>query len=501
MTDSNGKELKRRTFLKRMATVAGAAPLAPALISAAAAQTAPAPQAEGTPRKEQTNHETRQLAAYAAALRYEDIPPAVLQRAKDCITDGVGSISYGAELPWSKMVIAHARRYGSGGKSFILGGGAEPVHAPAAALANGALAHAFEMDTSSIPDSGSHPGATLFTSALAVCQERGYGGRELLTAFVAGSEVMSRIGHATKHSNEIRGFHAPGTTGPFGAAIAVGRLRQFDADKMTNALGIAGSCAGGLLEFANSGDGAMVKRLHLGRAAESGVLAASLAADGFTGPSSVLEGQFGFLHVFCNEWDVAELTRGFGTKYYTLDIYLKHYACHGTAQNPIEAIQDLRQQHKFSAGDVASIQVGTNERVVARNNNPAPAEMMMAQYSVPFSVALSLYRDARDPRSFDDTAVHDRTILDLTSRTKLYVTPGQSHRDAAAKVTVKLKDGRELPGTVMRFKGTPDRPLDRAELKEKFLLVTRHVDRAKMDSMFERLQSLENEKSLDWLSV
>ena len=99
---------------------------------------------------------------------------------------------------------------------------------------------------------------------------------------IAGAEVMARIGHATKHSNEIRGFHAPGTTGPFGAAVAVGRLHQFDAEKMTNALGIAGSCAGGLLEFVNSGDGAMVKRLHLGRAAESGVLAASLAADGFT---------------------------------------------------------------------------------------------------------------------------------------------------------------------------------------------------------------------------
>ena len=148
--------------------------------------------------------------------------------------------------------------------------------------------------------------------ALAVAQERGIGGRALIAAVVAGGEVMIRIGRATKHNNETRGFHAPGTTGPFGGAIAVGRLLKFDAATMTNALGIAGSLSCGLLEFAKSGTGAMVKRLHLGRAAESGVLAASLAAEGFTGPVSVLEGEFGFLNVFCGEDDVGALTRGLG---------------------------------------------------------------------------------------------------------------------------------------------------------------------------------------------
>src|SRR3979409_1489158 len=146
---NNGQGLERRTFLKRMATVAGTAPLAPGFLGAAAAQTAPAaPQAAATRRTEETNHETRRLAAYAAAVRFEDLPPAVLQRAKDCITDGVATIAYGAELPWSKMIIAYARRHGGGGKSFILGAGGAPVQAPSAALANGALAHAFELDSS-----------------------------------------------------------------------------------------------------------------------------------------------------------------------------------------------------------------------------------------------------------------------------------------------------------------------------------------------------------------
>ena len=497
MTSSNQGRRGRRTFLKQMASVAGSMPLAPALLGATAASA----QTEATHPKEQTDHETERLAAYAAALRYEDLPPAVLQRAKDCIIDAVATISFGTELPWSKMIIAYAQHYGSGGQSAILGTGGLRVNAPAAALANGALGHAFELDATTEPNSGTHPSATLFTSSLAVAQERGLGGRDLVTAFVTGGEVMYRIGYATKHSNETRGFHAPGTTGPFGAAVAVARLRQFDAAKMTNALGIAGSLGCGLLEFVNAGNGAMVKRLHLGRAAESGVLAATLAGEGFTGPSSVLEGEFGFLRVYCNEWDLAALTRGLGTEFLTKNITMKRYACHMTAQNPVEATQDLRTEHQFSAADIASIVIAGDERVATRNNIPAPEDKMMAQYSVPFSVALSLYRDARDPRSFDDAVVRDPAILDLASRIKLTKALDQSRQDTTATVTIRLKDGREVSRRVTSFMGTPARPLDQAELKEKFMLMTRHLDRSKMEAMFERLQHIEDEKTLDWISV
>ena len=134
-------------------------------------------------------------------------------------------------------------------------------------------------------------------------------------------------------------------------------------------------------------------------------------------------------------------------------------------------------------------------------NIPAPGDMMMAQYSIPFSVALSLYRDPIDPRSFDDSAVHDRAILDLASRTKMTVTPGQDRRNLVATVTVKLKDGREVSRQVTSFKGTPERPLARAELQEKFLLLTKHLGRDKMMPVFDRLQAIENEKTLDWLNV
>lgn len=497
MTDRSTEGFARRTFLKTAAVATGT--LAPALFHTgrASAQTA----AAGAHPGGETDHDTERLAAYAAGLRYDDLPAAVVQRAKDCITDSVGAIVFGGELPWSKMIIAYARASSAPGRCRILGTGGAPVHAGAAALANGAMTHAFELDNLTKPDSGSHPGATVFTAALAVAQDRGLSGRDLLAAFVAGAEAMIRIGHATKHTNEARGFHAPGTTGPFGAAVASGRLMGFDAARMANAMGIAGSCAGGLLEFAHAGNGAMVKRLHMGRAAEGGVLAATLAADGFTGPTSVLEGEYGFLRVFCNDWDVAELTRGLGQRYFTTDIMLKRYACHITAHNPVEATLALRAEHKFSAADVASITISGNDRMAKTNNIPAPQDNMLAQYSIPFSVALSLYRDPIDPRSFDEGVVNDHAILDLAARTKMAVVPGQGRLDLAATVSIRLKDGRELTRQVTSFKGSPERPLSQAELREKFLLLTARLGRQKMTALFDRLQNLEDETSLDRLDV
>jgi 2-methylcitrate dehydratase PrpD len=434
--------------------------------------------------------ETAELADYAASCRYEDIPPDVVERAKQCITDTIAAVIFGYDLPWSRMVVAFAAKNGAGGNSRILGPGAPRVHAPAAALANGALAHAFEMDNLTWPSTGVHPGATLLTSGLAVAQERGIGGRALITAIVAGAEVMIRIGRATKHSNESRGFHAPGTTGPFGAAIACGKLMGFDSERMRNALGIAGSLACGLLEFARAGTGAMVKRLHLGRAAESGVLAANLAGAGFTGPASVLDGEF----------DPHELTNGLGDSYASRSIMLKRFPCHITAHTSVQAILDLRTEHGYAAVDVASIHIAGNDKMARVNNIPSPADVMMAQYSIPFCVALAHVRDPRDPRSFDESALREPQIRSLAERVTISIAK-ERPTPLAALVTVKLKDGRVLTRCVADFKGTPTQPLDRGELREKFLLLTRHCSGEHMNNMFDRLQNLEGESNLDWIGA
>jgi 2-methylcitrate dehydratase PrpD len=435
--------------------------------------------------------ETVQLARYAAGLRYENLPPAVVAQAKEIIADTVAACICGADMPWSRIVIDYAERTGPGGASRILGRGTQ-VQAPAAALANGALAHAFELDSLTRPGAGAHPGATVLPPALAIAQQVGASGKELIAAVIAGNEVMIRIGRATGHTNEARGFHAPGTTGPFGAAVACGLLLGLDERGMTNALGIAGSLAGGLLEFAR-GDGGMVKRLHLGRASEAGVMAASLAAGGFEGPRTVIEGEFGFLRVFCTEWDETHLTRGLGSDFVTMSAVLKRYPCHATAHAPVRAVRDLQAAHKFAGGDVAAITVTATRRMIERHNILEPPDLMLAQYSIPFCVALALFREARDPGSYDETALADPQIRALTRKVKLVLDAGDGHA-AGSQVTVTLADGR----TFERHEASG--LLEPGELPDKFARLTRQA-RGGMSGagIYKRLMQIEDEATLDWL--
>jgi len=315
------------------------------------------------------------------------------------------------------------------------------------------------------------------------------GGRELITAFVAATEVVLRIGSATQHSNEIRGFHAPGTTGPFGAAVGVGKLLGFDESKMTNALGIAASLSCGLVQFSRSGTGGMVKRLHFGRANESGVLAANLAERGFTGPHDIIEGEFGFLRVFCNEFDMSKLTAGLGESFLTMTIYMKRFACHGAAQGQLQALQELQAEHSFSAEDINSIDVEGHHEMLDRHNIPEPKDAMIAQYSVPFAIALAFFRDPKDPRSFDQSAVEDPRIIALCKRVRLHREEGAGHMTPGATVTLTLNDGRVLKRRVVYFKGTPQSPAGRDDVYEKFQLLTRDCPRQGMDEIFERLHA------------
>ena len=447
------------------------------------------------------SQETVQLADYAANLRFEDLPAAVVQRAKDCIADTAAAIIYGNTVAWSAAVIDYARRMGPGGRSRILGAGGSSVQPAMAALANGTLSHAFELDNVVInPGAGVHGGATLLPPGLAMAQDAGGSGRDLLAAVVAGAEVMIRIGWATKHTNEAHGFHAPGTTGPFGAAIAAGRFLKLDAAAMTNALGIAGSLCGGLMEFARSGTGAMVKRLHIGRACEAGVLAAGLARGGFTGPRTVLEGTAGFLRVFCSDFDLGALTRGLGRDFATLNVCLKRYACHITAQRAVQAVQELRAEHGITGDDVKAVTVVGEKRMAEVNNIPEPTDVMMSQYSTPFCVALALYRDARDPASFGEHTLNDPKIRALCRRVSVRALEGHAgHGDVPSTVTIATLDGRELTRTVEAFRGTPARPFERDDMREKFLMLTRNLPAA--ERTFERLQRLEEEESLEWLGM
>ena len=437
----------------------------------------------------------RTLAEFAVGLRYDMLPDAVVDRAKTCIIDTVGAMTFGAHLPWSRIMVDYVQRTSVPGKGAIVGT-PHRVRGQMAALANGVLAHSFELDSLCHPSVGVHPGASLTAPGLPVAQAQGRSGKDLITAFVAGFEVMYRIGDAARHSSEKIGFHAPGLTGVFGGAIVTGLLMKLDVERMTNALGIAGSLCSGLLEFSRSGGG-MVKRMHLGRAAEGGAMAATLAREGFTGPPTVLEGKYGFLAAFAKESDPVRLTRALGEEWHTLTTMLKRYACHITAHVPVTAALELKSKHGIRGEDVASVAIETNEKVVSHHNILEPQDAMMCQYSVPFCVALALHRDPVDPRVFGDATLNDPSIRNVCRNTSVAEYPQAQARDRfSTRLKVRMKDGRELAIEAHDFEGMPARPLTRAQLGEKFLKLT--ADTKAMDpvKVLARLEALEEQTNV-----
>jgi 2-methylcitrate dehydratase PrpD len=442
---------------------------------------------------------TRELARYAVNLRYRDIPPDVISRAKDCLLDIITVALYGSTKPWSQSVVQFVKGLGLSGRSTVFGERwCAPTHL--AALANGTMAHAFELDNVRQPGAGVHPGATAFLPALAVAEAQRAGGKAFLTAFVAACEVMSRIGVAAGNSLEKRGFHAPGLTGTFGAAVAAGRLLGLDENGMVHALGIAGSYSGGLMEFSRCQEGAMIKRLHLGKAAEGGVTAASLARRGFAGPESVLEGEFGFCRAFSDDPNLSRLTYRLGREFESLNICIKRNACHINAHAPIEALEKLSQQNGFDPRDVREIAVGGIEKLVTHHAIYQPKDLMAAQYSIPFCVALSLYYDPRDPESFSEKRLSEEKIRTAMRKVRLRVDPEIEKKgwDRAARVTLSLKDGSHPSALVVHFRGTPHNPMSQAELEEK----ARHLTRGLLSQrkLVRLIEAVRNIDKLDEIS-
>jgi 2-methylcitrate dehydratase PrpD len=428
------------------------------------------------------------LARWSAALRPEEIPPAALASARMALLDAIACAGFGMTLPWTRILLDEVRD-GGGGPCVLPGAPGITLRPREAALVLGAASHAFELDSLRKPGAGVHGGANVALPALAVAQAQGASGAELLTAIVAGIEVLFRIGAATLHTPEKRGHHAPGLTGPFGAAAAASRLMRLDAAATARAFGIAGSLGGGLLAFAKAETGGMVKRLHLGRAAEAGVLAASLAARGYEGPPEVLDGRFGLLEAYCDASDPALLTADLGQVWEIGRLCIKRYACHVTAQAPVELLREMMQAERFAAGDIAAIGLRAGAKVASHHAGAAPADLAQAQYSVPFSLAIAAHRDPADPRAFSAEALADPAIRSLAGR--VAVTADAQMRGWGAELAITLRDGRVLRGRRDAFLGCPERPMDETALRAKLDRLLAHWPAPRRDALCEGVAQLE----------
>ena len=412
-----------------------------------------------------------ELASFLAGLagRVGEVEPRLLVQAGDALLDTLGCIVFGAEQPWSGAARAYALATGGEGPCTVVG--ADQATTPAmAALANGAAAHAFELDDVH-EEAISHPGAVVVPAALAMAEQLGAGGRALLDAIVIGYEAMGRAGIAVgPASHMLGGFHPTSMSGVFGSAAAAGALLGFDAAQMNSAFGLAASLASGTMEFASSGG--MAKRIHAGRAAEGGLAAAMLVANGMEGATDGLAGTYGFCRIFTDDPHPELLTTELGERWMLDEITVKPYAACSDIHPMIQATVELRDEHGLEAARVVRIEAEGPTKAATQNDLDGTVSVMAAQYSAQYNIAAALLADPADPSTYGPAALGDPAFARLQAKVASITAAPEFDATYAWKmggrVRITLDDGSVLERTVHGQKGSMHAPLSATELEQKF---------------------------------
>ncbi len=411
-------------------------------------------------------NETVRLAEYVTSTAYKNLPESVVEAVKVYILDNLASGFVGSATPWAGIVAEMARESAPQGACSVFGR-SWTTSPSCAALVNGTMIGSFETDHAFVQGS-CHPSAAVFPAALAIAERDHLDGKSLILSVALGYEVACRVGlAATRAVEDERGFHGPGTNASFGGAVGAGKALGLNAAGMVNALGIAGSHAGGLMEFAK--EGAMTKRIHVGRGGQMGLESALLASRGFTGPSTVLEGDRGFLHVYSTSPRVELLTEDLGQRYLLMDMTVKAYACHASFHSVIEGICGFKEDRQPDMSQLERVRIIGTERMIERHGEKEPANVMGAQYSLPFSAAVALWRNIAHPLSYSEETLWDPQVRDLAKAIELasnderFGVPG----GPVAEVTL-IFSGSSHTFSVSGWKGAPGNPYTYDEMAEKF---------------------------------
>jgi 2-methylcitrate dehydratase PrpD len=359
-----------------------------------------------------------------------------------------------------------------------------------AVLVNGTAGHAFEMDDIH-KESIVHPNSLAVPVALALAEaDPSLTGRDIATALALGYEVGLRIGNAATTALFLNGFHPQGTTGVFLAAATAGRLLRLDAARMQHALGIAGSMGAGLMA---AQEGAMVKRLHAGRAAQSGLMAALLAARGFTGIPDIVEaGYGGFLSAFARTPNPARLTDGLGTDWEAGKVGFKMYPNVTSIHAALDGLRAILVEDGVTAPRIAEIRVGCGHMTFVHTAwEYRPVGITAAQMNMSFGLSVMAQRRNVSAGDYSDASIADPEILAFIPRIRIAVDPEIEAKGAvfrhAARVTALTTDGRSFVREVWHRRGSPENPVSRREVEEKFAA---NVGALLGAGAAERLQSL-----------
>lgn len=411
---------------------------------------------------------TQQLARFAAELKAEDIPAAVLRRTEDLFLDWAASALAGKGAAPVEMIERFACAMGPAeGKAEVLISRrhTSPLFA---AMVNAAASHVVEQDD---VHNGSvfHPATVVFPPALAVAQALGRSGRELLVACVAGYEVGIRVGEFLGRSH-YRVFHTTGTAGTLAAAAAAGRLLRLTPEQMLHAFGSAGTQSAGLWEFLR--DAAHSKQLHTAHASAAGLMAAYLANEGFTGARHILEGSQGLAAGTSSDADPARLVDGLGTRWTVAETSFKFHASCRHNHPAADALLKLMQDHRLASADFSSITARVHQAAIdVLGPVTDPQTVHQAKFSMGTVLGLIATRGRAGLAEFD-ACLGDAAVRDFAGRVRMEL---DAEVDAAyparwiGKVEGTTHDGRRLEARVDEPKGDPGNTLSRAELEDKAL--------------------------------
>ena len=404
-----------------------------------------------------------------AATRYRDVPPNVLVDTRRAILDWLGSALAGSLEPPARLAQLVVAGFGASNDATVFS--APRSSAAGAALANGVASHILELDDIH-KGSTIHGAAPIIPAALAVAEREHANGQSFLLAVTLGYEAALRIGEAV-NPDHYRFWHPTGTAATFGAAVAAGSLLGLDATQMLDALGTAGTQAAGLWEF--NADGAMSKHLHPGKAAFNGVLAADLAAAGFTGATRILEGERGFFRAMARAFDPTRIADGLGKNWKVSENCYKMHSCCGHTHSAIDVALDLRP--RAHASEIKTIEIetyGPGHEIVKEMNPRTPYG---GKFSLAYCVGAALV-DGRvgleqfSQERFGPNGVCHAAIAALLQRTRVIVADDLTAKYPAAwptRVTIQLADGSAIRGASDFPRGNPENPVTTEDLEAKFI--------------------------------
>jgi 2-methylcitrate dehydratase PrpD len=400
------------------------------------------------------------LARYIVQAKPGEVPAKIRQEACRSLLNYVGVAVGGSRHETVGRAIAALAPF-SGKQEANLLGRHERTDILHAALINGISSHIFDYDDTHLKTI-TPPAGPVISAALALAQHRPAAGADFLHAVILGMETECRIGNAVYPSHYQMGWHITGSCGVFGSAAACGKLLGLDERQMAWALGIAASQPVGLkIQF-----GSMTKSFHPGRAAQNGLTAALLAAQGFTADQAALEGKDGWAQALSRTVKWQEVTEGLGTRFEAALNTYKPFACGIVTHPAIDAAIQLRNENKLNPGEIAAVQLHANPLVLSLTGKKDPRTGLEGKFSIYHCIAVGLIYGAAGEKQFQDAVVHDATVAGL--RAKVSVQPDPAVDPAQCDLTIRLKDGRSFRRHIQNVIGSLKNPMSDKALEAKF---------------------------------